>query len=91
MARSVDTSSKRQTENVASRKRLTEDWDALFDIALGALAGGGIGIMLGEAFGVKVGEVNPALGLAGPTIGVILGGLMGKKVANIRYRNGIRK
>ena len=91
MARSAEASSKQKTGNITSRKRLMEDWEALFDIALGALAGGGIGIMLGEAFGVKVGEVNPALGLAGPAIGVILGGLIGKKVADIRYRNGIRK
>ena len=90
MARSVDTSSKGQTENPASRKRLMDDWDALFDISLGALAGGGVGIMLSESLGVNVGEANLMLRLAGPVIGVVLGGLLGKKVSDIKYRSGTR-
>ena len=91
MAQNTDTSLKQTRAKLPPRKRLMDDWDAMFDVALGALAGGGIGIMLGEAFGVNVAEANPMLGLAGPIIGVILGGLLGKKVSDFRYRNGTRQ
>ena len=91
MAGNTDTSLKQTRAKLHPRKRLMDDWDAMFDVALGALAGGGIGIMLGESLGVNVAEANPMLGLAGPIIGVILGGLLGKKVSDIRYRSGTRQ
>ncbi len=88
--RSQDTSPEQHTAKLPPRKRLVDDSLAIFDIMLGAIAGGGLAVTLVEAFGARIGEVNPMVGFVGPIVGMALGGLLGKKVSDIQYRNGTR-